>query len=34
VVVALFERFWESIDDWNEFLNENPLIRELDDTIF
>jgi len=26
--------FWESINDWNEFLNEHPLIRELDDTTF
>jgi len=30
----LFERFWERIDGWNEFLNEHPLIRELDDTLF
>lgn len=33
-MIALFERFWESINDWNEFLTENPLIRELDETIF
>jgi len=24
--------FWESIDDWNEFLNEHPIVREFDET--
>jgi len=33
MVVALFEWFWESLDDWNEFLNEHPLVRELDDSL-
>jgi len=28
----LIEKFWESLDDWNKFLNENPLIREFDET--
>jgi len=24
--------FWEPIDDWNEFLNEHPPMREFDET--
>ena len=30
----MIEKFWESLDDWNKFLNENPLIREFDETGF
>jgi len=34
MVVEVFDWFWEPIDDYNEFLNENPLVREFDETPF
>jgi len=28
----MFDWFWGPIDDYNEFLTENPMLREFDKT--